>query len=239
MKIEAGGKLWNRKPSEAPAVNAASAAAPPIWRSNAMIANATPWIVQSPCSQSVDSVREVHDVHHADQPDGGDHLAGIRELESPEEWERQVRDHRAALDHDQRRGDLAEQLRWAQGPGVVDRADQRDQARPGEERPGVHHSPEPGAASSVWRADRRRHPDHRRDQHPGEDRHATERGGGSLGQSPVGGHRERADPPRQPSGERREHRGDRHRHEEREDGIRIPHAVGEAWQGQEDWCAST
>ena len=50
MNTEAGGKLWNRKPSAAPAVSAASTPAPAMCRSNAMIANATPSIVHSPAA---------------------------------------------------------------------------------------------------------------------------------------------------------------------------------------------
>ena len=51
MKTEAGGKLWNRKPSAAPAVSAASTPAPPMCRSNAMIANAIPSIVHRPAAR--------------------------------------------------------------------------------------------------------------------------------------------------------------------------------------------
>jgi hypothetical protein len=58
MKIEAGWKLWARKPSEAPAVSAARIAAPGTPRSNAITANAIPSIVHSPAARpSTPSVR--------------------------------------------------------------------------------------------------------------------------------------------------------------------------------------
>ena len=180
MNDEAGGKLWNRKPSAAPAVSAASTAAPPMWRSNAMIATRSRRLCTAP-GQPVDPVRQVDDVHHPDQPDHGQHSAGIRQLERAEERDRDVRDDRSALDDDQGRGDLAEQLPlWGEGVGVVDRADQRDQAGAGDDRPGVHLSARPRRGTErVAQQDRRRQPQHRRDDHAGEDRHATERGGGS------------------------------------------------------------
>ena len=42
--------MWNRKPSAAPAVSAASTAAPATFRSKAMIVNAIPSIVHRPAA---------------------------------------------------------------------------------------------------------------------------------------------------------------------------------------------
>src|SRR5437660_6276333 len=50
MNTDAGGKLWNRNPSAAPAVSAASTPAPLTPRSNAITANATPSIAHSPAA---------------------------------------------------------------------------------------------------------------------------------------------------------------------------------------------
>ena len=51
MKIDAGWKLWNRNPSAAPAVIAASIAAPVTSRSNAITENAIPSIVHRPAAR--------------------------------------------------------------------------------------------------------------------------------------------------------------------------------------------
>ena len=202
-----------------------------------MIANATPSIVHSPAASPSTPVGQVDDVHHPDQPDHGQHAAGVRQLERADERDRDVRHDRAAHRHRDHRGrDLAEQLPLRrEGMGVVDRADERDQARAGEDRPGVDGAAGAGrGASRVVEVDRRRQPERRGDEHAGEDREATQRGRVPLGQAALARHRDSADPPRQPAGERRQHGGDRHRHQECEQGVPVPHAVRGSMPGAED-----
>ena len=188
-----------------------------------------------PGREPVDAVREVHDVHQPDQPDHGQHPAGVRELKRADERERDVGHDRAPDDHgDHRRGDLAEQLPLRpQRMGVVDRAHQRDQARTGEDRPHVDGAPGAGrGACCVVEVDRRWQPQRRGDEHAGEDREAAQRGRVPLRQAAVARGRDSTDPPRQPCGQRGQQGGDRHRHEECEQCVPVPHAVGEAWQGR-------
>ncbi len=125
-----------------------------------------------PGGKAVDPVGEVDDVHQRDEPDDGQHAALVRKLQSTDERQRHVGDDDAALDRDDRRRDLAEQLPVRpQGVHVVDRTDQRDQARPEHDRPRVRRpTGSPRSVGDVLEPDHVRHPDRRRQQHAGEDR---------------------------------------------------------------------
>ena len=81
MKTDAGWKLCTRNPSAAPAVIAASTPAASRPRSNAMIANATAEIAQTPGGEAVDPVGEVDDVHDRDEAEHGQRAAEVAELD--------------------------------------------------------------------------------------------------------------------------------------------------------------
>ena len=85
MKTDAGWKLWTRKPHAAPAVIAARIPASSLPRSKAMIAKASAEIAPTPGGEPVDPVGEVDDVHHADEPDQREHVAGVAELDAADE----------------------------------------------------------------------------------------------------------------------------------------------------------
>ncbi len=78
MKVLAGGKPWRRKPSEAPAVSAASTPAALRSSESAITARATPEISADAGGQPVDAVDQVD---HVDHRDDADHRADVAEVD--------------------------------------------------------------------------------------------------------------------------------------------------------------
>ena len=90
MKIEAGWKLCQRKPSAAPAVSAASTpGGVPVERERDHRERGRRDRAHAR-RQPVGAVGEVHDVHHRDHPHQREHGAPVAELERLHERQRQV-----------------------------------------------------------------------------------------------------------------------------------------------------
>ena len=94
MKIEAGWKLWPRKPIAAPAVIAASTPAGPLPRSNATIDSAIAEIPQTPAASPSMPSDRLTTLMIATKPSDRQRLPGAREIDMAEEREREVVDAR-------------------------------------------------------------------------------------------------------------------------------------------------
>ncbi len=92
MKLDAGGKLWTRKPSAAAGGQRGEhgrAGSAGLRESNAITASAIGDDRADARREAVDAVGEVDDVHHRDQADDGDRrAAGVRELQHADERQR-------------------------------------------------------------------------------------------------------------------------------------------------------
>ncbi len=120
--------------------------------------------------EAVDAVGEVDDVHHRDEADHGQHrarvgCARVRELQVPDERQRDRLHGDAVVDDDHGRHDLPDQLRERmQVEAVVDRADGDDHGRREQQAaPDLVRFPVSGGQ-----------PHQHRDQHAGEDREAAQ-----------------------------------------------------------------
>jgi hypothetical protein len=158
-----------------------------------------------PRGEAVDAVGEVDDVDDEDDPDDGQRRAEVAEVDAVHERQREVRDAHAARDRDGGRPDLARELeRRMQVDHVVDRPDDRDDGRSGEDR----------AVALVHRQ-----PHERCDGDPGEDRHPAQERRHPLRQPALARLVERPQSTRGPPDERRERRRDHGRDRRREQGV--------------------
>ena len=162
--------------------------------------------MQTPGGEAVDAVDEVDHVDDGDDPDHGQRVGEPAQFEAADEGQRQDVDPDAADHRDQRRGDLAEQLRQRrQVADVVDDADRGDRrarragSSASRRRPGSQIQP----ATSIRDEDRQ----------PGEARHRA------VVQAALLGRVDRADPEREPLGVGNQQPGDRGGGDEGEDGV--------------------
>ena len=161
--------------------------------------------------QPVDSVGEVDDVHHHDQPEHaqdrtGVSDAGVGEVHQAHEWQRDRLDGHAEVDDDDRREHLAGELdRRRQVEAVVEGAHQRDDARTQQ-----HPVPELMVLSVA-----RRKPHEHGHEGAGEDGQAAEQGRRAIGEAASARLVDHARSPRDPHRQRRQQRGHGRCEEER------------------------
>ena len=110
MKTDAGWKLWTRKPSAAPAVQAARMPAASSRRSKAMTAKPTAEIAQTPAARPSTPSEKLTTFMTSDEADQRQRAAEVAEVDAADEREREVVDADAGEHADQPRRDLAEQL---------------------------------------------------------------------------------------------------------------------------------
>jgi hypothetical protein len=165
--------------------------------------------------ETVGAVREVHDVHHSDDSDKRERLAGaLAEADRVHERQRHVVDVHPIRHRDRRCGELTgelhERVQAAVAP-VVDRADERNRER----------SAHDAARLAVPRqeGDRRDH-GRREDGEPAQSRDGT------VVEVAVAREVDDSKPPREPSDRRGGGEGDQRGDEERPEGIELVHPGG-------------
>ena len=216
MKTEAGWKLWIRKPSAAPAVQAARMPAASRPRSNAMTAKPIAAIAQTPEARPSTPSDRLTTFMTTTRPISGQRAAQLAEVDAADERQREVVDADAREHADQRGGDLPQQLHARREVAqVVEQPDRGDQDRGGED------------AAHLGRDGQE---DDARHEHAGEDRQPAEQRR-RLRREPALLHGiERSDPPRDAHDERRE--GGRQREGDEEGEQRAGfHGLGRGSQG--------
>ena len=170
-----------------------------------MIARAIAAIDADAGSEAVDAVDEVDHVDHGDDPEHGQRVGEPAELEAADEGQGEVVDPDAAEDRDQRRADLAEQLRQGrQAADVVEHPDRGDRRGAEQDRAALAVAGQPDPAGDL---------------DPGEDRQAGEPRHRRVVQAALLGHVDRADPEGEPLGVGNQQPGDRGGEQKGEDGV--------------------
>ena len=163
--------------------------------------------------KTVGPVGEVHDVHHGDDPDERERVAPVAQVDRLDERQRHVLDPHLGPDRDRRGAELSHQLDervQAAGPDVVNRPDQRDGDRAGQD------------AARLLPGGQEEQRGHQRARPGSPGRRALGRGGrAGRARAGSGARRARGEPRcRRRDGER-DHRGD----EERPEGIELVHGA--------------
>ena len=179
-----------------------------------MIEKATALIAQTPAARPSTPSEKLTTFMTSTSPTTVSGPPADAEVDRADERQREVRDLDAGRDRDRRRQDLAGELEAGrQVEAVVERADDGDQRRAGED-------PAHAVLGHAGEVEQRR----RDQEHGGEDRQPAEQRRGGTAQAAGRALVDGADAPREARAERRQHGGDGERHHEGEYRVAPGHA---------------